>query len=276
MNFLTFIDTSFILTLGLILLICGSIMIYCYRRLNILENSVIEHGKILQEFINNYNNQLMINNLYSNSTSNNTENTTTALNTNNTNISQEILDTKSISLDSEKINISDDDNDVNRSSDSESSDDEEDSDDDSDSIDSENGSDDHKDAVQHLENNIKMNELDNGTNLEKSNTKKILTDITDIGNSNLSIDDISINPNIQIENLDILTNSLDITNLDNKSSSGEKIITLLDNVEDNNEKKNLNKMKVDDLRTLAVTKNLINNNDALKLKKSELIKLLEQ
>tara|TARA_Y100000591_G_scaffold276457_1_gene253646 strand:- start:2823 stop:3653 length:831 start_codon:yes stop_codon:yes gene_type:complete len=276
MNFLTFIDTSFILTLGLILLICGSIMIYCYRRLNILENSVIEHGKILQEFINNYNNQLMINNLYNNSTSNNTENTTTTLNTNNTSISQEILDTKSISLDSEKINISDDDNDVNHSSDSESSDDEEDSDDDSDSIDSENGSDDDKDTVQHLENNIKINELDNKINLETSNTKKILTDITDIGNSNLSIDDISINPNIQIDNLDILTNPLNITNLDNKSSSGEKIITLLDNVEDNNEKKNLNKMKVDDLRTLAVTKNLINNNDALKLKKSELIKLLEK
>jgi hypothetical protein len=34
-------------------------------------------------------------------------------------------------------------------------------------------------------------------------------------------------------------------------------------------------MKVDDLKTLVVIRNLINNEEAEKLKKSELIKLLE-
>ena len=57
-DLLNFIDTGFIITLGLLLLVGGAIMLYCYRRLNILENSVIEHGKILQNFIMNYNNQM--------------------------------------------------------------------------------------------------------------------------------------------------------------------------------------------------------------------------
>ena len=59
---LNFIDTGFIITLGLVILISGSVMLYTYRRLNLLENSIIEHGKILQNFIINYNNQMIINN----------------------------------------------------------------------------------------------------------------------------------------------------------------------------------------------------------------------
>ena len=52
MSFLfKFIDSGLLLTLGLVLLISGGIMLYCYRRLNLLEKSLIEHGKILQNFI---------------------------------------------------------------------------------------------------------------------------------------------------------------------------------------------------------------------------------
>ena len=40
-------------------------------------------------------------------------------------------------------------------------------------------------------------------------------------------------------------------------------------------KKNLSKMKVDELRILVVTKNLTDNDNEQKLKKSELIKLLQ-
>ena len=58
-SLLNFIDTGFIITLGLLLLVSGAVMLYCYRRLNILENSLIEHGKILQNFIVNYNNQIL-------------------------------------------------------------------------------------------------------------------------------------------------------------------------------------------------------------------------
>jgi len=53
MSILDIMDNGFIIILAVILLLCGSIMLYCYRRLNILENSVIEHGRILQSFIIN-------------------------------------------------------------------------------------------------------------------------------------------------------------------------------------------------------------------------------
>ena len=59
-SLLNFIDTGFIITLGLLLLFTGAVMLYCYRRLNVLENSLIEHGKILQNFIVNYNNQVLV------------------------------------------------------------------------------------------------------------------------------------------------------------------------------------------------------------------------
>merc|ERR1711935_568416 len=57
---INFIDTGFIITLGILILVTGAVMLYCYRRLNMLENSVIEHGKILQNFIMNYNNQVIM------------------------------------------------------------------------------------------------------------------------------------------------------------------------------------------------------------------------
>merc|ERR1711918_189815 len=58
-SLLNFIDTGFIITLGLLFLVSGAVMLYSYRRLNVLENSLIEHGKILQNFIVNYNNQIL-------------------------------------------------------------------------------------------------------------------------------------------------------------------------------------------------------------------------
>lgn len=40
-------------------------------------------------------------------------------------------------------------------------------------------------------------------------------------------------------------------------------------------KKNPNRLKIDELRELVVNKNLISNEDSLKLKKAELLKLLD-
>ena len=54
-NIIEIIDTGFIITLALIIFICGSISLYFYKRLSILENSIIEQGKVLQAFIQNYN-----------------------------------------------------------------------------------------------------------------------------------------------------------------------------------------------------------------------------
>jgi hypothetical protein len=43
--------SGFILALGLILLMSGTIMFYCLRRFKMLENSIIEQGRVLQSFI---------------------------------------------------------------------------------------------------------------------------------------------------------------------------------------------------------------------------------
>ena len=51
-------------------------------------------------------------------------------------------------------------------------------------------------------------------------------------------------------------------------------ITRINNNE--NRKRNINKMNVSDLKTLVVTENLIDNENAQKLKKSDLIKLLQK
>ena len=57
-----------------------------------------------------------------------------------------------------------------------------------------------------------------------------------------------------------------------------KIINLENNDELNNndEKKNYNKMKVDDLRILVVSKSLTDNDSSKNMKKNDLIKLLNE
>ena len=43
--------SGFIISLALTLLISGAIMFYCLRRFNVLENSILEQGRVLQSFI---------------------------------------------------------------------------------------------------------------------------------------------------------------------------------------------------------------------------------
>ena len=72
--------------------------------------------------------------------------------------------------------------------------------------------------------------------------------------------------------------NLDSFTLDN-TTNDPKIITL-ENIENSSDKtgerKNYSKMKVDDLKTLVVTRNLTDNETAQKMKKSDLVKLLQK
>ena len=43
--------SGFIISLALTLLISGAIMFYCLKRFNVLENSILEQGRVLQSFI---------------------------------------------------------------------------------------------------------------------------------------------------------------------------------------------------------------------------------
>jgi len=218
-SLLNFIDTGFIITLGLLLLVSGAVMLYCYRRLNILENSLIEHGKILQNFIVNYNNQIL-------ATQQNqlggleSESTTNLQNQN-------------------RISVSDDEDD----------DDEEE--DDNDDEESDENLDEESDEESDEENEEEDLVIKNDT-FEPNNEENP----EDVFLTNLPID-------------------LTELNLDSKIIKLETPETEVEPTEKVNEKKNYSRMKVDELRTLVVTKDLISTEEAQKMQKKDLLKLLQ-
>ena len=211
-SLLNFIDTGFIITLGLLLLVSGAVMLYCYRRLNILENSLIEHGKILQNFIVNYNNQIL-------ATQQNqlggleSESTTNLQNQN-------------------RISVSDDEDD---------DDDDDDEEDDNDDEESDENLDEESDEESDEENEEEDLVIKNDT-FEPKNEENP----EDVFLTNLPID-------------------LTELNLDSKIIKLETPETEVEPTEKVNEKKNYSRMKVDELRTLVVTKDLISTEEAQKM-----------
>ena len=228
LTLLNFIDTGFIITLGLLLLVSGAVMLYCYRRLNILENSIIEHGKILQNFIMNYNNQNQIIMQSLNPNVGNMENEEM-----NTNLETIDENNRNIQLDN-RISVSDDE----EYTDSENSVEEEDS---SEEYTDDSNSDDEE------QNNNGFNDI-----------KKIVINDEDLEEKTIKLE----------SDLPLEVNDL-------KLDSKKLELDLSEEIKNNNEKKNFSRMKVDDLRILAVTKNLTDNEKAQHMKKSDLVKLLQ-
>lgn len=263
-----FIDSGFLLTLGLVLLISGGIMLYCYRRLNLLEKSLIEHGKILQNFIINYNMQMQHFSLANNSIHNNK-------NTDATN-NDEIIRTEYVEFDKvkkinlgEKISVSDDEH---EDEDLEDDDLEDDNDDVSD--DNEDVSDDDEDVSDDDEDDEKMDTLAISNNNLEEDLENIES-ITTLENITLNEQSIStFDDETFLKNLPINLNSFTLEN----TNSNPKIINLENNTNSDTkpgERKNYSKMKVDDLKSLVVTRNLTDNETAQKMKKSDLVKLLQ-
>ena len=228
LTLLNFIDTGFIITLGLLLLVSGAVMLYCYRRLNVLENSIIEHGKILQNFIMNYNNQNQIIMQSLNPNVGNMENEEM-----NTNLETIDENNRNIQLDN-RISVSDDE----EYTDSENSVEEEDS---SEEYTDDSNSDDEE------QNNNGFNDI-----------KKIVINDEDLEEKTIKLE----------SDLPLEVNDL-------KLDSKKLELDLKEEIKNNNEKKNFSRMKVDDLRILAVTKNLTDNEKAQQMKKSDLVKLLQ-
>ena len=306
MNMLiNFIDTGFIITLGILILVTGAVMLYCYRRLNLLENSVIEHGKILQNFIINYNNN-QVNNQINNQMNNQMNNIgipnfSLTQENNLDNQNNEIIETSNIyneELNIGKIAVSDDEHEdkndydevevEDEDEDEDNHDNEDEDDDDSDDDDNDSDDDDSDD-----DDNDNDNDNDNDDNDEKANTIKKL-DITsfEIEDNGLQIesidtkintleDDFLNNVPINLENLNIasisiesklinLGNDEERTDIDNDENNDNESVSIVGEL-----KKGFSKMKVDDLRTLVVTKNLTDNDNSQKMKKNDLIKMLQ-
>ena len=240
MSFLNFIDTGFIFTLGLILVVGGAIMLYCYRRLNVLENSVIEHGKILHNFIANYN-QSRQSPLPPYRNRLNTIEESVEDEDENINIKQVITN-----IDGDKIvvsdNESDDDNDSEEVSDEEVSDEE----------------------MSDMEGDIETigDELD------------IQDDIVEADFDIKDVEDVKEFVPSMFHNMTLNTyNDIDNDNdspIDISLETFSKII----NLAEEEEKPKFNKMKVDELREYAVTHNFMNTQEANKLKKGDLLKVV--
>merc|ERR1711918_324700 len=140
-SLLNFIDTGFIITLGLLFLVSGAVMLYSYRRLNVLENSLIEHGKILQNFIVNYNNQILASqqNQFEDLNNSNKININSNYNQNKISVSDDDENNESDDENNEsddENNESDDENDVDEND--ESDDESDENDDENDDSDDEN------------------------------------------------------------------------------------------------------------------------------------------
>jgi hypothetical protein len=273
-SLLNFIDTGFIITLGLLLLVSGAIMLYCYRRLNILEDSVIQHGKILQNFIMNHNNQMMSynqvfggqsnfnsggsNNLEKISEENEVEekeveeNEVEEIENKEEDVEEveEVLNNLKIVNLEDKIVVSDDE--------SEESDSDSESDNESDNDSEENEESDESDNDENED-----NDSENEDNEDKMNEKKNATKAEDDFLNNIPIDLETLNMNVQSKLVNLnLDMDFDL-GLDNEKSFAQ-------------EKRNFSKMKVDELKSLVVTKNLMDNDNAQKMKKNDLVKLLQE
>ena len=134
-------------------------------------------------------------------------------------------------------------------------------------------SDDKIDILENIQQQSNFNEL---INIEEFNVTKNIQDLnngdeinnildlnnTDISNNNVEDTDIKFINIVNNEDIDI-------------TLSQEIMINDSDNILQEKKQKSYKKMKVDDLKLLVVTRNLLDNEQAEKLKKSELIKLLE-
>ena len=311
-----FVGSSFLLTFGIILLVCGSIMLYSYRRINLLERSVIEHGKILQSFILNYNIQMQsLNSLYAKNKFEKEEidqvkkiNLGDKINVsedecsedecsedecsedeylvdnNNNNNNKITLPVECVEDDDDEDDDEDDDNDEDDDDDEDDDEDEDDDGDDEEDDDDEEDEDedddeDDEDELSKL--TIQEDNLAKILTVSKKELEKNIKDLGDFEEIDLekpyfsNNDDETFIKNLPVNldtfNIDININSK-IINLNNMEISASETVTSVDN---GVTKKNYSKMKVDDLKTIAVTRNLIDNETAQKMKKADLIKLIQ-
>jgi hypothetical protein len=328
-----FVGSSFLLTFGIILLVCGSMMLYSYRRINLLERSVIEHGKILQSFILNYNIQMQsINSLYSKNKFENeetkqikkinlgdkiyvsedeySENEYIVNNIENTNshVSKANVDDDEDEDEDEDEDVSeandedededDDDDDVSEANDEDEDEDDvseaNDEDEDEDDVSEANDEDDVSEAndedeanekeCETKDDNVKEAVLEKLLTLSKKDFEKNLKDLGDFEEIDLNkpyfsnSDDETFIKNLPVNldtfNIDLNTNSK-IINLNTIEIPVQETDVTSGLVDSGVTKKNYSKMKVDDLKTIAVTRNLIDNETAQKMKKADLIKIIQ-
>ena len=265
MNLFGLEGIGFIISLAMTLLVSGAIMFYCLRRFKILENSIVEQGKVLQSFIIKYQNN------------NNELASSIAL---NSAIEQSKLQETSTN---NKIEVSDDDSEY---SDDSSSDEE---------LDIDVNDYDKKDITLTTQ-DIDVNLLANMDNIDLTQQDIKTLSITDVvcvplsdelvENSikeftiedNLNVDSDSDSDSASLKSEKIIEEiTLDKTeNLDkvDKIDKVDKLPT--DNSQKKTSNRSLSKMKVDDLRDLALKDSLETSENLKIMKKDQLLKLFNK
>jgi hypothetical protein len=292
MGLLNFVDTGFIIILAILLLISGGIMFYCYRRLNLLEESIISQGKILQNLIINLQN----NNLNSNNNNvNNNENNNVDYNVDNIRNNNIINDDNNgeknynsiVNLDNtesenNKIHVSDDDESYSESEDEVEENDDENNSEISDTNESMSIKDELSDEdVFEDENNSDLNNVNFNNKLLEQSLMSISMKLVDNTNDDIKILQLSddlVKDKTFIENNDL---DLEKDNEENKDLIEiEEISTSKNQDFVNSDKKSeqkikgINKMKLDDLKQLVIDRNINLEEDVNNMKKADLIKIL--
>jgi len=227
MNIFGLDGVGLLLTLAMSLLISGLIMFYSLRRFKMLENSIVEQGKVLQSFILKSQNQIE-HGLASPLA------VAAAIEQNETN----------------RIEVSDDNNSEDDDSDDDDSEDDE-------SDEPQEQSDDNE-LIEEIE-----NKLEGGSN-ELNIDEELSNEIKDSIEKSIVEEDL-------VENLDE-TIGLKIVEVENSEISND-----FDDLDKDSKKiPGLTKLKVTELRDLAIEKKLDTTDNINKLKKEQLIKLLNE
>ena len=253
MNLFGLEGSGFIISLGITLLLSGLIMYYCVQRINSLETSLIKQSEIMQSFI------FKLNTLES------------IQHTKINDVCNDIAENNSLN---EKIAVSDDEEEL----DDDKDDVEDDSDDDS--VDDEDNQDNEDDEDRNSEQETLAIKDITSDNTSKSETKNItlvsmsggysLNSDIETDSEDQEISDNEFEDNISLQKEDFKEKEISKTLED--ISSVKKLIE----VDDNSDTINYNKLKVNELRELAIKKNLVKINDTTKYKKDELIQLLQK
>jgi len=257
MNLFGLEGIGFIISLAMTLLVSGAIMFYCLRRFKILENSIVEQGKVLQSFIVKYQNS-----------SNNEMASHIALSSaiKQSELSEDVVNNK--------IEVSDDDSEYSNDSSSE------------DELVIDQDVSDQKDITLTTQ-DIDMTLLANIENINLSGDDIKTLTITDVtpepeettlldiketfseltqennlqSDSDSDSDDESVKDNKIIEEITVNKKTDILSSDDDKKKSSNK---------------SLSKMKVDDLRDLAAKESLETTDNLKNMKKDQLLKLFNK
>ena len=252
MNLFGLEGSGFIISLGITLLLSGLIMYYSLQRINLLDQSLVKQGEIIQTFIYKLNNLELQNNSIPHQS-----NLETNFNADNQLVS--------------KIDVSDDEDDEEEYHEDESDNEEHVEDNDNIkllTIDSKNSN--------FLE---QSSDIESDSDSESDSDNQSISDIEEVKEDNIiPSSDISSLENLQdisLINIEKIVVDDDINDDDiNHDDKDKKVIEI--NNDDSNENINYSKMKVNELRELAVKKNLVKSTDNTKYKKDELIQLLQK